>query len=60
MYSLNSHSTSVMLQDYVLRPESTALGLDLPVQLVVGHKVDVLNPGKLDHWHGKCHEIKND
>ena len=31
-------------------PESTALGFDLPVQLVVGHKVDVLDPeGSLMH-----------
>ena len=30
-------------------PESTALGLDLPVEFVVGHKMDVLNPGWFDH-----------
>merc|ERR1719234_2735287 len=33
-------------------PESTALGLDLPVQLVVCHKVDVLNPVLRGHWYG--------
>ena len=41
--------TSLMVQDWMFEPESTTLGLDLPIQLVVSHKVDVLDPGGQDH-----------
>ena len=40
----------------MFEPESTTLGLDLPVQLVISHKVDVLDPGGQDHQHREGHQ----